>query len=748
MALPPSKKSRISRETPTTAAWQQLELLPDEVMEDILMRLPARSVARCRCLSRAWAAVLSSRGFINRHLDHHAGPGRRRFLLQEHHLDARRLTRSCRGLGLVKSYSTGVYYVCNPSTGQAASLPDGTPVKRIDGGVAWNRLIFGYVSFGLGHDARADRHKVVRLYYPVGLPAGCEVYDVVVGSDSESEAGGYWRPAASGAKPPCFAVDRFGITNTAGVFAQGRVHWLATSRRPVLSLSGSRSRPEPDSVMSFSLVDETFTSIPLPPRACCRGTSLGLTVLHGGRLGLVSLYRHRPRHIWTPAAAAGCRDQMWSQLATVAGSGYCGDDNLYEESLEPVGRPYEDVLLASTSYLHALSMALRRLPARTLGRLKSVCRSWRAVIESDRFASAHNDHQRRLLAASPPSSSSSSSSLADRVIFVTCYPDEDAVPLRSCCLASAFLTTPPLMNSRVVVSKPCHGLAQLMMTCRGERTQLFNPVTRAHRIFAMDLDDSLDDLSSGGSSSSSSSIGLGYDQSTQEHVLVLLAAGKECKVWRLTENVGSARTVPAPPITPRFLPSASTVPPVYIDGRIHWMCCSPRAILAFCVRAGAFQVVAAPPAGPGPGTGGGGGGDDTSGTEFLVELRRRLCVVQSCPGTETITIWSTAGCDGDGAWSREYVIQLGRWPEFSPKTAELVVPMAVEPKDGRILLDTGSSLGYYDPVRRTLETVCSLYDYGPGDPKKKKKAGKRFFAAALWEESLVRPYDRGHRLWC
>jgi hypothetical protein len=129
--------------------------------------------------------------------------------------------------------------------------------------------------------------------------------------------------------------------------------------------------------------------------------------------------------------------------------------------------------------------------------------------------------------------------------------------------------------------------------------------------------------------------------------------------------------------------------------------------------------------------------------EFLVELRRLLCVVQLCPSSETVTIWSTAAGDGwdDGAWSRDYVIQLGRWPEFSPKTVELVVPMAIEPTDGRILLDTGSSLGYYDPVRRTLETVCSLY--GP-DPK---KPVKRFFAAALWEESLVRPYDRCLRSW-
>ena len=77
---------------------------------------------------------------------------------------------------------------------------------------------------------------------------------------------------------------------------------------------------EADSVMSFSLGDETFTSIPLPPRAC--GNVVGLTVLHGGGLDLVSFHQHRPRDIWTPAsediawrsadaqnpAGSGCRD--------------------------------------------------------------------------------------------------------------------------------------------------------------------------------------------------------------------------------------------------------------------------------------------------------------------------------------------------------------------------------------------------------------------------------------------------------
>ena len=48
-------------------------------------------------------------------------------------------------------------------------------------------------------------------------------------------------------------------------------------------------------------------------------------------------------------------------------------------------------------------------------------------------------------------------------------------------------------------------------------------------------------------------------------------------------------------------------------------------------------------------------------------------------------------------------MELGQWPEFLPRKTELVVPMAVDPVDGRILLDTGKALGYYDTRSRSLE---------------------------------------------
>lgn len=59
---------------------------------------------------------------------------------------------------------------------------------------------------------------------------------------------------------------------------------------------------------------------------------------------------------------------------------------LYEESLISPGRPHEDILF-SPAGTEALCVALagRAPPPRELMHLKLVCRSWRAMIESERF---------------------------------------------------------------------------------------------------------------------------------------------------------------------------------------------------------------------------------------------------------------------------------------------------------------------------------------------------------------------------
>ena len=42
--------------------------IPDDLVFEILLRLPCKSIARCRCLSKLWASIFDSQDFTDRYL--------------------------------------------------------------------------------------------------------------------------------------------------------------------------------------------------------------------------------------------------------------------------------------------------------------------------------------------------------------------------------------------------------------------------------------------------------------------------------------------------------------------------------------------------------------------------------------------------------------------------------------------------------------------------------------------------------
>ncbi|KAM3278577.1 hypothetical protein ACQJBY_046076 [Aegilops geniculata] len=252
--------------------------LPDDVIMDIFARLPAKFVGRCRYLSRAWAATLSSEDFADRHrrLANHCHSPRVFFLHHSSHDgplmhvwsqqdspngapstlyvpkadNAKRALRIatlvCRGLAIFQTPCIEINYLCNPSTGQMAALPEREKMS-------WYRddvLGRHYTSLGLGYDAHTKKHKVVCVYYggprcdSEVLPrfAGCDLY--VVNSN------GSWRPIQG--KPPAWVRP-----NRASVFAQGQVYWLADWKINI--------KPAEMVIVSFSLTNHTFGTLPPPP---------------------------------------------------------------------------------------------------------------------------------------------------------------------------------------------------------------------------------------------------------------------------------------------------------------------------------------------------------------------------------------------------------------------------------------------------------------------------------------------------
>ncbi|KAM0856003.1 hypothetical protein ACQ4PT_049401 [Festuca glaucescens] len=286
-------------------------VLPDEIMADeILARLPAKSVVACRSLSRAWAAALSSDDFIDLYHSLHGG----RLKILRLHEEAKSytdrhgaappdrmplaisagsfprmvkmfwedcqtipvlLTTQCRGLVIVELSPMGLLYVCNPSTGQKRELPQGRTT-----GCGRNReWMHEYASLGLGYDVRSRRHKVVRIYHSgcdgEGRPAsaGCEVYVLNGGSTDQS-----WRPVC--AKPPGW-VHPYKIT----VFAQGHVYWLAHRKH---HLYEGYTRSTEMFIACFSVSEETFATVPPPPGVDSETLRKQCLTVLAGRLSLFS----------------------------------------------------------------------------------------------------------------------------------------------------------------------------------------------------------------------------------------------------------------------------------------------------------------------------------------------------------------------------------------------------------------------------------------------------------------------------
>ncbi|XBI03388.1 hypothetical protein VPH35_131810 [Triticum aestivum] len=265
------RRRRPSGAAPAPVEDRPCPILPDDVIQNIFARLPAKFVHRCRCLSRGWAAALASHDFADLHLslaNRHGGP--RVLFLKELRspggrvkmqtwspdnpigttlmealpchsvqrcvgkLDPCFVTHQCRGLVIL--LAARMHYVLNPSTGRIVELPESRgPCGPNTAGI------------GLGYDTRTRTHKVVRVYY---LPwsAGCEVYEI-------NSVPARWRPAKG-----CVWENLHGWPNNMhdmSVFTQGHVYWLA-KRKPI-------SLPEEMYVFSFNLNDEMFDTLSLPP---------------------------------------------------------------------------------------------------------------------------------------------------------------------------------------------------------------------------------------------------------------------------------------------------------------------------------------------------------------------------------------------------------------------------------------------------------------------------------------------------
>ncbi|XP_043693184.1 F-box protein CPR1-like [Telopea speciosissima] len=247
--------------------------LPEEIIADILSRLPVKSLLRFRCVCKPWFALITDPAFIKMHLSQSLATNSNLCLIFKTHLIPSLATNSnfslnfnssnlrsveldvceqeaaveldhplkslvyepfvlgsCNGLLCISNYNDEDIFLWNPSTRTHKKLPIITnPFTR-------------FVAYGFGYDPITDDYKLVRVQQQF---SGHNNYDLHSEVKVYSLSTNSWRTIGD---MPFFHT----ILSKSGVLANSTLHWQTGTHN------------EFNVIASFDLKDEKFREIPLP----------------------------------------------------------------------------------------------------------------------------------------------------------------------------------------------------------------------------------------------------------------------------------------------------------------------------------------------------------------------------------------------------------------------------------------------------------------------------------------------------
>lgn len=271
--------------------------IPNEIIIDILSRLPVKSLLRFTLVCKLWYSIITSPSFIAKHLNRFGETSADQLLLriynnsdrEEHYLvlaDDEKFDESIVELEFPFYSTIGYFRIVGSCNGLVCLCDDF--FQDAENAVIWNPSLRKSVTItlpekppnpymcvlGFGFDLGKNMFKVVIVTYEkeglnyCKLPPEVKVYE---------QGGGEWRKIECAALQYCMVEFMW-----SQVFLHGTVHWVAYDP----SVTGGFH----NLIVAFKMDDEVFRDFALPPniadqRPTCLSISLfkdSLAVLCGG----------------------------------------------------------------------------------------------------------------------------------------------------------------------------------------------------------------------------------------------------------------------------------------------------------------------------------------------------------------------------------------------------------------------------------------------------------------------------------
>ncbi|KAL8095788.1 F-box protein CPR1-like [Apium graveolens] len=289
--------------------------ITDDLVNNILLRLPVKHLLRCRCVSKLWCSLIDSTSFVKRHLQRtiECSPDSgivcksdSNFYLAEvdsscdftavevtdplkTFLSGTVIVGSCNGLVCLWKNDYKVdndIYLWNPAIRKATRLP-----KPPDH-VPFPSLLIGSALVGFGYDNVNDDYKVMTT-------VDSQIWGIMVAVYSFK--GNSWTRAET-------ITNRYRISGHFGRYANGSLYWLA--------------RKDSDIIFAYDLGVERHRELSFPDGVDqTNENGMGLTVVNDC-LCLVDLYSDSHADIWLMNNTGV--GNPWSKIISVKQLGIVG----------------------------------------------------------------------------------------------------------------------------------------------------------------------------------------------------------------------------------------------------------------------------------------------------------------------------------------------------------------------------------------------------------------------------------------